>query len=128
MNYQGDFNQKQGDPFDNYNNHGGGYHTVPNSVTVLVLGIISIVLCWCYGLVSIILGIIAIVLANQAERVYRANPQQFSNASYKNLRAGKICGIIGLCLGIAYLIFTIVYLSFVFGNLDKITEFYKIGK
>ena len=36
---------------------------VPNSAAVLVLGILSIVLCFCYGLIGMTLGIIALVLA-----------------------------------------------------------------
>jgi hypothetical protein len=112
MSDQGNFNQKQGDPFDNYNNYNGfgGQQTVPNSVAVLVLGIISIVMCWCYGFVSIILAIVAIVLAGQGEKIYQANPQQFSIASYKNLRAGKICAIIGLSLGALILIYVVIYI------------------
>jgi hypothetical protein len=123
MSDQENFNQKQGDPFENYNGY-GGHQPIPNSVAVLVLGIVSIALCWCYGLVSIITGIVAIVLANQAERIYKANPQQFSVASYKNLKAGKICGIIGLCLGVLYLIFIVIYIALVgtlaFGGFNRL--------
>jgi len=80
------------------------YQTVPNSIGVLVLGILSICFCWCYGIVSIILGIVALVLASSAEKVYQANPQIYTLASYKNLKAGKTCAIIGLCLaGLAIL-------------------------
>jgi hypothetical protein len=112
MSDQENFNQKQRDPFDNYNNYNnyGGHQTVPNSVAVLVLGILSIVTCWCYGLISIILGIIALVLANQGEKIYQTNPQQFSIASYKNLKAGKICAIIGLSLGALCLIYFVIYI------------------
>jgi hypothetical protein len=109
MSDEENFNLKQGEAFNNYNGYGGP-HTVPNSVAVLVLGIVSIVLCWCYGLVSIILGVVGIVLANQAEKIYRANPEQFSIASYKNLKAGKICAIIGLSLGALYLVFIVIYI------------------
>jgi hypothetical protein len=80
------------------------YQTVPNSIGVLVLGILSICFCWCYGIVSIILGIVALVLASSGEKIYQANPQIYTLASYKNLKAGKTCAIIGLCLaGLAIL-------------------------
>ena len=94
--------------FQQPNPMNGGMN-VPNSVGVLVLGIISIVLCWCYGLLSIILGIIAIVLSNQGEKIYKENPSAYSIASYKNMKAGRICAIIGLCLGALYILFIIVY-------------------
>ncbi|MGZ4042543.1 MAG: CCC motif membrane protein, partial [Bacteroidia bacterium] len=70
---------------------------------------LSIVFCWCYGLLAIILGIIAIVLANQGEKLYKVNPQAYTISSYKNMKAGKICGIIGLCLGAVYLIIVVIY-------------------
>ncbi|MBA3664559.1 MAG: hypothetical protein H0W61_10170 [Bacteroidetes bacterium] len=82
---------------------------IPNSVGVLVLGILSIVFCWCYGILAIIMGIIAIILANQGEKLYQLNPRAYTLASYKNLKAGKICGIIGLSLGAVYILIIIVY-------------------
>jgi len=93
-----------------------GGQTVPNSVGVLVLGILSIVFCWCYGIVSIILGIIAIVLANQGEKIYQQNPSAYAMASYKNMKAGKICAIIGMSLSGLYILFLVVYF-FIVGTL-----------
>lgn len=102
----------------------GGYLNTPNSVGVLVLGILSIVLCWCYGLVSIILGIVAIVLSNQGEKIYKANPNMYSLSSYKNMKAGKVCAIIGLCLGGLYILFLLIYFlvvgSLAFGALNSL--------
>ncbi len=95
---------------NNFNNQNfGGTQIIPNSVGVLVLGILSIVFCWCYGILSIILGIIALVLANQAEKTYQLNPDLYSLASYKNLKAGKTCGIIGLSLAAVWIVFLIIY-------------------
>ncbi len=94
---------------NNLNQNFGGNQNVPNSVGVLVLGILSIVFCWCYGLLSIIMGIITLVLANQGEKAYQLNPSLYTVASYKNLKAGKICGIIGLSLAAIFIIFLIVY-------------------
>jgi hypothetical protein len=115
-------NQGQNNNFNQFNTGGGSANT-PNSVGVLVLGILSIVFCWCYGIISIILGIIALVLANQGERAYKENPQMYSLASYKNLKAGKICGIIGLCLAGCYIIFLVIYFLIVgtlaFGALNS---------
>lgn len=90
----------------------GNYERVnlTNSTAVLVLGIISIVSCWCYGVVGIICGIIAIVLSKKDLEVYYANPNSYTLSSFNNLKAGKICGIIGLSCSILYLIFTVVYI------------------
>ncbi len=115
---QNNNNNNNNNSSNNNNNFGnfGGTQVIPNSVGVLVLGIISIAMCWCYGIVSIILGIICLVLANQAERIYKLNPEQYTIASYKNLKAGKTCGIIGLCLAAVWIIVLIIYFI-VFGTL-----------
>ena len=39
---------------------------LPNATTSLVLGILSIVTCLCYGVIGLPLGIIAVVLGNKA--------------------------------------------------------------
>lgn len=82
---------------------------LPNSTAVLVMGIISIALCWCYGIVGITLGIISIVMGNKAKKLYKENPDKYTLGSYKNLQAGYICAIIGLSLSALYLLFIIVY-------------------
>ncbi len=83
---------------------------VPNSAAVLVLGILSIVLCFCYGLIGMTLGIIALVLASKGTTIYKANPNAYSLSSYNNLKAGKICAIIGVVLSAIYLIFIVIYI------------------
>ena len=94
-------------------NQPSGIQTVPNSTAVLVLGIISIVSCWCYGLVGIVLGIIALVLASKGYTAYNQNPSLYTEGSFKNLKAGRICGIIGLSLSGLYLVVIIIYLAIV---------------
>lgn len=86
-----------------------GQQPIPNSTGVLVLGILSIVFCWCYGVIGLTLGIIAVILAGKAKRLYEANPGMYTVGSLKNLNAGRICGIIGLCLSSLYVVFFIVY-------------------
>lgn len=87
-----------------------GQVPLPNSTAVLVLGIISIALCWCYGIVALTCGIIAIVLGNKAVALYKANPSAYTLSSYNNTKGGRICAIIGVCLGSLYLILVIIYL------------------
>ena len=104
-------NSQQGQQYNysGFNNSGGSLPT-PNSAAVLVLGILTLVLCWCYGVVSVVLGTIALVLASSGEREYKLNPQAFSQASYKNLKAGKTCAIIGLCLAGITILCAVLYI------------------
>lgn len=96
-------NQPMGNPF--------GQVPVPNSTAVLVLGICSIFPgCFCAGIIGIVCGIIALVLSNKAMVAYKANPNAYTQASFNNLKAGKVCGIIGLSLSTLILIFYIVYI------------------
>ncbi|WP_461789980.1 CCC motif membrane protein [Pedobacter sp.] len=82
---------------------------LPNATAVLVMGILSIVTCCCfYGIISLILGIIAIVLGNKDTRLYLANVGMYTESSYKNLRAGRICAIIGLVLSAITLIACVI--------------------
>ncbi|MDD3875232.1 MAG: CCC motif membrane protein [Bacteroidales bacterium] len=82
---------------------------VPNSTAILVLGIISIALCWCYGIIGLTLGIIALVLSGKANAAYKADPDKYTIGSFKNAKAGRICAIIGLSLSAIYLIIIIIY-------------------
>lgn len=94
----------------NFNNFESG-QKLPNATAVLILGILSIVTCCCYGL-GLILGIIAIVLAKKDVALYNANPQAYTN--YGNIKTGKILAIIGVVLSVIYLIY-IVWIFSVFG-------------
>lgn len=87
-----------------------GQVTLPNSTGVLVMGIVSIATCWCYGIPGITLGIISLVLSGKARRLYKENPSLYTVGSYKNMKAGSICAIIGLSLSALYFIFIILYL------------------
>ncbi len=88
---------------------------LPNSTGVLVMGIISIV-CFCClaaGLVGITLGVLALVLGNKALKEYAATPEKYTEKSFKNAKAGRVCGIIGLSIGGLWLIGILIYLSIV---------------
>ncbi len=86
---------------------------LPYSAGVLVMGIISIALCSCFGIVGITLGIISIVLGNKANKLYKESPEKYTIESYKNNRAGYICAIIGLSLSSLYLLSFIIYILFI---------------
>ena len=78
---------------------------LPNSTLILVFGIISIVTCCCYGIIGLIFGIIALVLASKATKLYAANPDLYSD--YNSVKIGKILAIIGLVLNAIYLLYIV---------------------
>ncbi len=83
---------------------------LPNATAILVLGILSLIFCWmCYGsIIGVILGIIAIILASEPRKMYLQNPQLYTESSYKNLNAGRVCAIIGLCISLAMVVLIIL--------------------
>ena len=86
---------------------------VPNATGALVLGIISIPTCICYGIIGMVCGIIAIVLAGKAKKIFDQSPNMYTASSMNNARAGKICGIIGLILSALFLVYLVVYIVIV---------------
>jgi hypothetical protein len=90
----------------------GQQQNLPNATAVLVLGIVSIAGCWCYGLVGLACGIIALVLSGKDMTLYRANAGRFTTASYNNLKAGKICAIVGVVLSSLFVVYMIIVFMF----------------
>jgi len=90
----------------NFNNSNA---QLPNATATLVLGILSIVVCF-------ICGIIALVISNRDIALYRANPGSYAAGSYNNIRAGRICAIIGIALQlvgiIVYILFIVLALTY----------------
>ena len=78
---------------------------LPKSKAALVLGIVSIVFCCCCGgLVGIVLGTIGLILSINATKLYANNNDIYTEVSYKNANAGKICSIIGLSISLFFII------------------------
>ncbi|PWA07322.1 CCC motif membrane protein [Flavobacterium psychrotolerans] len=92
---------------------------LPNATAVLILGISSIITCCCWGIIGLILGIVALVLAKKDLKLYRENPETYTG--YSNLNTGKVLAIIGIILGSIYFIF-IIYLYAVVGQ-DGLKDF-----
>jgi hypothetical protein len=95
---------------------------IPNSGGILTLGILSIVMLCCCGpfLVGPVLGILAIALTPAALRKYNENPEIYKAGSLSNIKAGRICGIIGLSIGV--LLFAIWLISAGINGFDSINE------
>lgn len=73
---------------------------LPNATLVLVLGIISIITCICYGQ-GLILGIVNLVLARNTSRMYQAQPERYTG--HGDVKVGRILSIIGIILSILFL-------------------------
>ena len=78
---------------------------LPNATTSLVLGILSLVTCICYGVIGLPLGIIAFILGNKATKEFKENPENYDSVG--NASAGKIMGIIGILLNTIYILIII---------------------
>lgn len=100
---------------------------LPNATAVLVLGIISIVGCACYGVPGLICGIISLVLAKKDNITYKANPELYSLNSYSNLKAGRVCAIIGTSISAVFFLFMLAYFILI-GTLVSSAEFQQMMK
>jgi hypothetical protein len=96
-----------------------GSANLPNATAVLVLGIISIVGCFLYGIPGIVCGIIAMVLHKKDKQIYLTNPSKYE-ASFKNSKAGFVCGIIGLSLSILFFLIILAYFVFAISMISMI--------
>ncbi len=83
--------------------------TLPNSTLILIFGILSILTCCCWGIIGLIFGIVALVLAKSAKQIYMAEPDTYSG--YSNVKTGRILAIIGIVLSAIYLIVNIVLVA-----------------
>lgn len=82
---------------------------LPNAGGLLTLGILSIVFA---GGVGLILGIIGLSMSGNVLRTYNENPEKYTESSFKNAKAGKVCSIIGTSLaGFVLLIVLMVVLA-----------------
>jgi hypothetical protein len=86
---------------------------LPNSVTVLVLGICSIVFS-CFG-VGLILGIVGLVLSGKGRKLYKQSPNSYEG--FGQLNAGFIMSIIGTCLGGFWALYFLIYVVIIGGAL-----------
>lgn len=63
---------------------------------ILTMGIISIP--FCLGIIGIILASITLTRAGKQLALYRDNPVQYTESSYKKVKAGRTCAIVSLSL------------------------------
>ena len=94
---------------------GDFFHTpfqvnLPNSNTILVLGILSLVFCWwhIFSIAGIILSIVTLSLAGKEFSLFYRQPDNFTLSSLNNVKAGRTCAIIGLIISILVFIFALL--------------------
>lgn len=75
---------------------------LPNTGLIIGLGIASILLCWCYGILGLILSVVAIILASKSKSIYNESPEDYSD--YNSLKTGKVIAIVGLIFNIIVLL------------------------
>ena len=92
---------------------------LPNSTLILILGILSIIGCCCYGILGIILAIVTLVLAKKATETYLVSPEIYQG--YQNVKTGKILAYIGLGLSIIYILLIIAGLI-IYGGFEGMEE------
>ena len=94
---------------------------LPNTTIVLLLGLFSIITCWVMGIVGLIFGIVALVIAKGDLRLYRENPDRYTN--FANLAIGRVLAVIGIILSSIYLTF-IIFIYTVIG-IENVEEWQK---
>lgn len=82
---------------------------LPNATAVLILGILSILTCCCYGIPGLLLGIIALILHKKDKDLYLSNPSVYTN--YSNLNTGYILSIIGIVLSVLCILMMVWFIS-----------------
>lgn len=93
---------------------------LPADPTALILGIVALVVgiagCCCYGITAIIplgLSIGGLVMANKSLRLFRANPEVYSQSSYSSVNTAKVINIIAVILnGLTFLIFLVFFIAY----------------
>ena len=84
---------------------------LPNANIILILGILSVITCICYGIFGIIFGVIALVLAKKDMNLDRNNDIAYTN--YQTVNIGRVLAIIGIVLGVLFIIMMIWVISIV---------------
>jgi hypothetical protein len=82
---------------------------LPNATAVLILGILALLGTCCYGVIGVICGIIALVLASIDTKKYKINPDLYDN--YSNLMVGKVLAIIALVLSVLFITLIVVVIG-----------------
>ncbi|MBB6238516.1 hypothetical protein HDC90_003155 [Pedobacter sp. AK013] len=116
---------QQPPPFSQFGGGGFGQQNLPNATASLVLGILAIPACCFYGIFGLIFGVIAWILGAGDMKKYRFNPSLYTESSYKNAKAGKICGMIATILSALFIVMVILVIAGAIANPQMFDNFIK---
>lgn len=85
---------------------------LPHALSAMIFGIVSLVV-FCY--MGWIMAIVALNLWKKAKAEWDANPGKYSETSFKMANAGRICGTIGLIVGLVAMVYWIIYIIVMVG-------------
>lgn len=85
---------------------------LPKSDLILILGISSILFCFAFGIVGIVIGLISRKLSLKSLELYKQAPELYTSFSYKNVKAGRICALIGIILSSVFFVLVVAYYLF----------------
>ena len=91
---------------------------LPGATGALVCGILSICLCFIYGIPGLVLGVVGLVQAKKAVVLDAANPGVYDGIS--NAKAGKILSLIGTILSGIYVFLILIGLLFMASLLESL--------
>lgn len=78
------------------------FHTepvdLPEGMTVMIMGIVSVIATWVIPGVGIIPAIIGLVKYQKQKELYFDEPEKYTKQSYDYLKAGHVTSIIGLII------------------------------
>ena len=101
------------------------YNKLPADPTAIILGIISVIIvglgccCGLFAIVSLILSIIGLVMANKSIKLYKQSPENYTSQSRSNAGVGQIICIVGIVVSAILTLVSVVYWAF-FGS--QLTE------
>ena len=87
----------------------------------MVCGILSICLCFVYGIPGFVLGIVGLVQAKKAIEIDAANPGVYDGLG--NAKAGKVLALIGTILSGVYVLLVLIGLLFMASLYKSIMSF-----
>ena len=100
---------QQGAGYQQFGGGVGGQMDHPKAGTINSLGIIGLVCTFVFGIVGLILNIIALSMSAGVMNDINSNPGRYTEASIRKVKTGRTCAIVGLSIqGAAILILLLV--------------------
>ena len=82
---------------------------LPNATLILILGMLSILTCCCYGIPGLGLGIATLILAKKDIALYNEDPQRYKD--FANVITGRTLAIVGIVLSTLAIFFFIIVMA-----------------